>query len=505
MKDDMRKRVVQAIGASSASRGLAKVVSLLSTLVMVRLVAPEDFGLMALAMTVTGFIGFFSEIGIGTALLQRPVINNKEVNGCFSIGLVLSLALFAASLAASWPAALFFAMPALQPVMAVLGLGFFFGALNTIPGILLKRELRFQTMVWSSVVGAVVQSLVAIPLAYIGMRYWAMVGAFFAGQIVVTVWLWRVTSWRPTWPPHLREGLPILSYGLNVTYTRLLWHFYMNADKMIIGKLLNAHAVGIYDVSRSLANMPTSQITGMVINIAEPVFSRLQGDLPRLRDVFLRLNRGVTYLTFPALMGIAVVAPDLVPFLLGPDKWQAAIVPMQALCVSEAVASFSNLHSQLLISTGHVSRLVRYTGLCAVVMPLAIAVGVWVGGLPGVAFAWALVYPLLSIWLLRETLGVAGVSYFDFWRAIRQPLIGAATMVTVVAMLQLALAPLDLPLVLRLAAYIAVGALTYVTYLIVIDRDGIAEIRQVLMDVGVSPNMLRRWPFELRPRGKDMR
>ena len=467
----MRKRVVQAIGAGSASRGLAKVVSLLSTLVMARLISPEDFGLMALAMTVTGFIGFFNEIGIGAALIQRPTITQKEVNGCFGIGIVLSVALFAVVFMASWPAAVFFELPALQRVMAVLGLGFFFGAINTVPGVMLKRELRFQTMLWSSVVGAVVQSLVAIPLAYIGMRYWAMVGAFFAGQIVVTVWLWCVTTWRPSWPLHLREGRSLLSYGLSVTYTRLLWHFYMNADKMIIGKLLNAHAVGIYDVSRSLANIPTSQITGMVNSIAAPVFSRLQADPARLRDVFLRLNRGVTYLTFPALMGIAVVAPDLVPFLLGADKWQAAIVPMQALCISEVVASFSNLQSQLLISTGHVSRLVRYTGLCAVVMPLAIGLGVWAGGLLGVAFAWALVYPLLSIWLLRETLGVVGVTYLDFWRAIRQPLIGSMVMVAVVAALQYAMAPLALPLVVTLACCMAVGALTYLAYLIIIDRD----------------------------------
>lgn len=497
MSHDLRRRVVRAVGATTAGSGLAKLVSLLSTLVLARLLTPGDFGLMAIATTVTGFIGFFNEVGIGAAIVQRTELRDAEINGCFGIAMLASTLLCALAVMLSGPAAGFFDMPDLQPVLAVLGFGFFFGALNTVPVSLLRRELRLQTVLWLGVASAVVQSLVAIPLAFAGLGYWALVVSFFVGQTVSTVWFWRVAAWRPTLPMHLREGGALLGYGLNITYARVLWHIYMNADKLIVGKLLGERAVGIYDMSKSLASLPTSQISGLVTSIASPVFARLQTDLPRLQSVLLRFTRGVAYLTFPALAGIAVVAEELVMVLLGP-QWIEAVLPLQALCISELVRTVANLQTQLLISTGHVKRAVVYSALCTLVLPLAIAVGAWLGGLPGVAVAWALVYPLLALWLLGEVKTVARLGYGDFWRAVRQPLFGTVAMVLAVSVARVLMAPLSWPDAIGLGCHIAIAILAYGIYLIVADRDGLAEIRQVLDDFGVPARGLDRWPFVRR-------
>jgi O-antigen/teichoic acid export membrane protein len=494
MSDDLRRRVVRAVGASSVGRALAKVISLVSTLVLARLLTPEDFGLMAMASTVTGFIGFFNEIGIGAAIVQRKEIRTEEINGCFGIAILASALLSLLVLAISWPAAAFFDMPALQKLLSVLGLGFFFGAFNTIPISLLRKELRLQTVMWVGMSSAVVQALVAIPLAASGFGYWAIVGGFFVGQTVTTIWYWQVSTWRPSWPLRLREGRPLLAYGMNITYTRVLWHAYMNADKLIIGKLLGASSVGIYDVSRSLASLPTSQIAGLVTGIASPVFARVQADLPQLRAIQLRLTRGVAYLTFPLLAGIAVLAAELVQVLLG-SKWSEAVFPMQALCISEAVATIMNLQSQLLISTGRVNQLVRYTSACAIVMPLSIAGGAWLGGLPGVALAWATVFPLLSIWLLRQALQASGLRAITFWQAVRQPLLGSLLMVLIVYAARTLLQPMGMPDLIMLLTCIVVGVICYGAYVVFVDRDGLKELRQVLTDFGAPVGILNRWPF----------
>ena len=383
----MRRRVVRAVGANGLSSGLAKIVSLLSTLVLARLLAPEDFGLMALATTVTGVIGLFNEIGIGAAIVQRPTLRAEAIDGVFGIALIASAALCALAVMLSWPAAAFFKLPALQPVLAVLAFGFFFAAANSVPLALLRREMRFQAVLWAGFTCVVVQSATALLFGALGYRHWAIVAGFFAGQLVETLWFWRVSPWRPRWPLPLRAGRELLGYGLNITASRVLWHLYMNADKMIVGKLMNAHAVGVYDLSRSLASLPTSQITGLVVGIAAPVYARVQAEPARLQAVQLRLTRGVAYLSFPLLLGIAVLADELVAVLLGP-AWHEAALPLRALCAAEMVASIANLQSQLLISTGHVQRLLRYNLLCTVVMPLAVAAGAWSGGLRGVALAW---------------------------------------------------------------------------------------------------------------------
>lgn len=502
MSDSLRRRVVRAVGATSLGASLAKIVSLTATLVLARLLTPEDFGLMAMASTVTGFIGFFNEIGIGAAIVQRATVRKEELNGCFGIAILTSLLLSVIIFFVSWPAAQFFNMPQLQKLLNVLGLGFIFGALNTVPVALLRRELRFQTVMWLGLSSAIIQALVTIPLAAFGFGYWAIVIGFFVGQTIATLWYWRVSTWRPTWPLQLREGQTLLVYGIDITFTRVLWHAYMNADKLIVGKLLGERAVGVYDVSRSLASLPTSQISGLVTGIASPVFSRLQKDLPQLRSVQLRLTRGVAYLTFPLLAGISVTAAELVPVLLG-NRWSEAILPLQALCISEAVATVANLQAQLLISTGRAKQLVRYNLICVIVMPLSLTLGAWLQGLLGIALAWALVFPLLSVWLLRDALHASSLSVSAFWQALRQPLQGSLMMVAAVFIARYFLQPFGLPALFELLSDVATGVLTYMSYVVLFDREGLKEIRQVLSDFGVSETALCRWPFNRVPQEKS--
>ena len=492
----MRRRVVRAVGANGLTSGLAKIVSLLTTLVLARLLAPEEFGLMALASTVIGVVGLFNEIGIGAAIVQQPTLRPEAVDGVFGMALIVSAALCALAVALSWPASVFFKLPPLEMVIVVMAFGFFFAAANSVPLALLRREMRFQAVLWAGFACVVAQSLTALLFGWLGYRHWAIVAGFFAGQLVETLWFWRVSPWRPRWPLQLRAGRELLGYGLNITASRVLWHLYMNADKMIVGRLMNAHAVGVYDVSRSLAGLPTSQIAGLVVGIAAPVYARVQGDPARLQAVQLRLTRGVAYLSFPLLLGIAAMAEELVAVLLGP-QWSEAALPLRALCGAEMVACIANLQSQLLISTGHVRRLLRYNLLCTGVMPMAIAAGAWADGLRGVSLAWLSVYPLLALWLLNEALGVSKLRYRDFWRAVRQPLGGALTTAAALLLLRLAFDhgwP-EAPAALRLAAGVALGTLVYLAYLVAIDREGVAEVRQVLADIGVPAKALARWPF----------
>lgn len=492
MSGDMRRSVVRAIGSSTVISVLSKVMSLCATLVLVRLLSPGDFGLVAIATTVTGLVGFFNEIGLGSAIVQRQNVADDEIDGCFGIAMIASSILVVVTMALAWPMARFYAMPDLHAVLLALGACLYFGALNTIPLALLRKQLRFQPVLWCSAVAVLVQAAVAIPLAALGWRYWSIVVGFVAGQCATTVWYWTASRWRPGWPIKLSKGRELMGYGLNITTTRVLWHLYMNADKLIIGKLLGAHAVGVYDVSRSLSNLPTSQIAGVATNIASPVYARLQGDRQALRGAMVRLVRGVTYLALPVLGGMAVLAGPFIRTLLG-NGWGEAVWPLRALCLAEMVACVANLQTQLLISSGQVRRLVRYNLLCALVMPGALAAGAWLGGLMGVALAWAIAYPIVYAWLLREVLVQCEMPFEQFAKALAKPVAGTLWMCAVVLALQVWL-PIE-PAPLALAAGIMAGAIAYLGHVIYLDPAGLAEIRQVLLDLGVPAGRLARWPF----------
>jgi O-antigen/teichoic acid export membrane protein len=493
MSEGMRRNVVRAIGSSTVISIGSKLLSLGATLVLVRLLSPADFGLVAIATTITGVIGFFNEIGLGSAIVQRQGVSGDEVNGCFGIALIASTLLCAVTAALAWPMAHYYAMPELRDVLLVLAACLYFGALNTVPLALLRKNLRFQPVLWCGALTVVVQACVAIPLAASGARHWAIVIGFVVGQSAGTLWYWLASGWRPAWPMDLGKGRELMGYGLNITATRVLWHLYMNADKLIIGKMLGAHAVGVYDVARSLANLPTSQISGVATNIASPVYARLQADLPRLRESMLRLVRGVAYLTFPVLCGMAVLAAPLIATLLGPT-WVDAVWPLRALCVAELVASVANLQTQLLISSGHVGRLVRYNMICALVLPAALAGGAWAGGLMGVALVWAGVYPVVYLWLLREVLRVTALSWRGFAASLARPATGTAFMCAWLITAQPLLVQLQ-QAGMQLVAGIVLGALAYMAFVIYLDRAGLAEIRHVLIDLGVPAQKLAHWPF----------
>lgn len=494
MSNELRSKTVKAVGHLGLGGALGKVISLASTLLMARLLTPADYGLMAMAMVVVGFVGFFNEVGIGAAIVQKTDLTEPEVNGCFLISVLASIVLCAVTALASPLVASFFGNQRLAPMVAVLSTAFVFGAFGTVPLAFLRKEMQFGAVAGITVSAVILQSLTALLLAYLGMGPWSLVWSFITSSVVQSLGAFLLSSWRPRGRYGVREAGGIVRYGLQVTVSRVFWYLYSNADKVVIGKVLGDKALGVYDMAFSLATLPTSQITTLATNVASPLFSRLQDEHPRLNGFILHFTRGVAYATYPALIGMLVTSRELVAVLLG-DKWNTILVPFSALCVMGLIKSVDPLLSQVLIATGNAKKLSGYTLLCGIVMTLSVMGGAALGGLRGVSLVWMMVYPLLSVRLLYLVSGVTGLKMADYYRTLLRVLAGAAAMAATVllvreAFLRLGAAPLPL-----LAVEVATGAAAYLMWIVLFDRRGLGEIRQVMIDLGIAERRLARWPF----------
>lgn len=259
MSEELRGKAVRAMGLLGVGGGLGKLITMGATLILARLLSPADYGLMAMASVVLGLIGFFNEVGIGAAIVQAQNLSREAVNGCFVMALVFSCMLFLLACAAAWPVAAFYDSPELRLILPVLALGFIVGGFNTVPSAFLRKELRFSVMVRFGLILAVVQAVLTVALAVAGFGVWSLVLGGLFGQVIYAMQLFRASPWRPSFAINIREGLSLVRYGLSVTYSRVLWYIYSNADKAIIGKLLGDHSLGIYDMANSLATLPTSQ------------------------------------------------------------------------------------------------------------------------------------------------------------------------------------------------------------------------------------------------------
>jgi len=494
MNQDLRSKTIKAIGHLGLGGMLGKVVSLGVTLVMARLLSPEDYGLMAMAMVLVGFIGFFNEVGIGSAIVQKPVLEEEEVNGCFSFSMLASILLFGFTALLSMPAARFFGNPALQPMVVALATTFILGALGTVPTAFLRKNMHFKAIAGINIAALMLQSGIALALAWTGHGAWSLVWGFVASSLFQSLGAFWLSGWRPSSLRGLRAALDLVRYGLHITMTRIFWYLYSNADRVVVGRLLGDRQLGIYDMALSLATLPTSQVTTLVTNVSSPLFARLQQDLPQLRNFILHFTRGVAYVTYPALIGMLVCSHELIAVLLG-DKWSATLVPFGALCVMGLVRSVDPLLSQALISTGHAKRLTGYTLLCGIVMTLSITAGAAADGLRGVSIAWSIVYPLLSVRLLYLVSRATGLRMRDYYRCLAPVLSATLAMAAAVFGMRMLLAPLGVHALPLLIMEVATGAAVYIGWIIQFDRRGLGEIRQVMLDLGISEQRLARWPF----------
>jgi O-antigen/teichoic acid export membrane protein len=492
--DGLRSRATRAIGYLGIGGALVKVVSLGNTLVLANLLSPADYGLMALAMMVIGFIGFLNEVGIGAAIVQKENLTPSEVNGCFAIAMLISIVLFGATVLASGFIAGFFKSAQLEAMISVLAVDFIFGAISTVPMALLRKELNFKVISFLTIFTVVFQSAINLYLVMTGHGVWSLVWGFIAANFACSVGAFVLSEWRPKGRYGWREASGLVIYGLHVTLSRLFWYLYTNADKAIIGRLLGPKSLGIYDMAFSLATLPSSQVTSLVVNVASPLFSTLQNDHLRLNSVILKLTRAVTYATYPALIGMLACSRELISVTLG-AKWMDILIPFAALCLTGLIKSVDPLLTQALTSTGHVKKVSVYTGMCGILMSLALVTGALADGLRGVSLVWVAVYPLLSIKLLNDVCRLSGMKMMDYYKNLVPALAASIAMGLAVILLREILLHFHLALPLVLAIEIAGGMLTYFFWMIYIDADAIGEIRQVMIDIGLSERHFNRWPF----------
>jgi O-antigen/teichoic acid export membrane protein len=494
MQNDLRSKTIKAISHLGIGGALGKVISLGTTLLLARMLSPADYGLMEIAMMFISFVGFFNEIGIGSAIVQRPNLQQAQVNGCFAIAIASSVVLLLLVVAASRPIAHFFHHDELQAMISTLAIGFVIGAFGTVPEAFLRKEMQFKAIAGTTILSILIQSVVSIALAAAGFGVWSLVWGSLVAAAVCSIGFYLLSPWRPKGRYGIREAVDLAIYGMHVTTTRVFWFLYSNADRAVIGKLLGPALLGIYGMAFSLATLPSSQITSLVINVASPLFSKLQQDHERLCSVLIKLTRGIAYVTYPALLGMMACSHELILVVLGP-KWIDCLIPFAALCLMGLIKSIDPLLSQMLSSIGNVKKLAIYTGMCAVVMTLAFIGGAWLDGLRGVSIAWVVVYPLLSIKLLRDVSRLIGLPMLHYYRSLLPILGGAVLMAVVVQLVRLALYYAGLPVAAILVLEVLAGALTYALWIIYGDRDAMLEIRQILRDLGINSPRFERWPF----------
>lgn len=455
----LRQQVVSGVGWKIATVAVVQVTRIVVGVILARLLVPRDFGLASMALLFVGVASVFTDLSFGQALIARREISDRDRSTAFWTTLAAGALCCGGGVAAAPLVADFFSTPAVSHLFAVTSILFLITSFSSTQIALLTRELRFRSLQLREMAGTVLGGVVGVALASAGLGAWAIVVQALTAEGVSLVLVWRFSSWRPTATWSAESFRRLGGFAGKTSGARVLGYVNLNADNFLIARFLGAAPLGVYSVAYNVMFAPLARLATPIQQVLFPAFALIAADRPRAGAAWLRGSRIVAAITVPAFVGLAVVAPDFVPVVLG-HRWHKAIPVLQLLCIAGLSQSLQTLNHSMLQALDRAGALLAFMIFSATLTVSAFAIGLhWgvVGVAAGFAVARTTVLPVFTTIVSRA----AQTSVLAFVTAVRPVLEVSAAMGALALGLRLGLEDVGAPAGLRLAAVVLFGAAAY--------------------------------------------
>lgn len=395
---------------------LQTVVSLGSTVVVARILTPEDFGLLATAMIFVGFAEIISNVGMGSAVIQRKDLDEAKIRTATTLSVLLGLLLLAGIWLVSEPIALFFGDPRIGPVVRVLGFAVLLSALSTVSRGLIMRRMDFRRLFFIDSAGHIIGYVgVVITLALLGYGVWSMVLGTLATNFLGALFSFLSEPFRMTLSPKRDDLRTLLSYGGGMSLSSVVGYFARKSDYFVIGKFLDQAMLGLYNRAYHLINLPLRKITGTLGSVMFASYAEVQDNLPRLRQVYLRVLSVTSLITFPVFIGMLVCGEYVITGLYG-ERWAAAVPVFQVLCLMGLVRLVLVLTGPVVQAMGYVHAEMRRQLVFFVILVCGAIVAAQYG-ITEVAVSVVVATAWLYVSMARLAIRLLDASWGEFLRA----------------------------------------------------------------------------------------
>jgi O-antigen/teichoic acid export membrane protein len=315
----------------------------------------------------------------------------------------------------------------------------------------------------AEIVAALVALAVQAGLAFAGAGVWALVTGMLMTNLLLTIMTFSFVDWRPGLRWGSTRFKEMLRYSFAALGSRLFAGVYAQVDAVILGKLFGEVVLGFYSMAKQIALLPVYKVSAVVNQLATPVMAGLQHDAGQMRGALLRQMRLVTCLTMPLCVGLALVADDFIRVVLT-DKWLPAVPALQILCLFSAWQSFSVMLPPVLFARYREGFMFWWNASLLLVMPLAFWAGAAWNGAVGMALAWITIYPMVTLFQIREVMKELNLSWTTIGIQLRPIMIATVIMISTISLIRYAF-PLGDSVsneIFRLAATSVIGAFIYV-------------------------------------------
>jgi O-antigen/teichoic acid export membrane protein len=335
--------------------------STLFMLFLARLLAPEAFGLVAMAAVVFELANIFINSGFGTALIRSKTVSDADLNTVFYTNLLLSGLVYAMLFLGAPYVAGFYSQPELTTLIQVMGLVVFINAAKVVQTAVLSREMDFKSQMKANALSVAVSGTLAVTAAWHGWGVWSLAVQMLSASLISGLVLWFVSQWRPALQFSGESFSRLFRFGRNLLAEGMLSVLYQNSYILVIGRFFSAEVTGLYFLAKKISNLVSQQLTVAVQQATFPALSTLQDDNEALRQKYRQIMQLMMFLISPIMALLAGLSPTFF-VLLFDERWVTAVPYLQLLCVVGALYPVHALNVNLLNVKGR-SDLVLKVGL----------------------------------------------------------------------------------------------------------------------------------------------
>jgi PST family polysaccharide transporter len=379
----LRAKATRAVAWSGISQLVIFATQFTVNVATARLLAPEDFGLVAMVTVFTGFAALFVDMGLGLALVQIPVLERRHENTVFWLQLLMGVAMGLVTLAAGPALGWFYGDDRVVLIAIALSPSFLLLSLGYVQIKLDQRRVSFRRVAIVEMLSDVAAGIVAVTMAWRGFGAWSLVARPLVAAATQSGFLWLSSSWRPAFQIDREAARELWGFGRGFTMTVLLNYWTKRAGDLLVGRSLGAVELGYYNRSYALMLQPITQVTSVFMRVLFSVMSRVQTDTDKVRVAYLEGVSMIALVTAPLTIGIIALADPFIVGLLG-EPWRPMTVTLQLFCAAGLINSLDSTAMHLFLVRGDSSGLFRWRALTAVITIASF----WVGsfwGLEGVA------------------------------------------------------------------------------------------------------------------------
>jgi len=350
--ENLSQRAVRSGFWVFSLRIVQQLFSLARLVILARILAPHDFGLLGIALLTMATLETFSQTGFQAALIQKKEDIKSHLDAAWTVLILRGFILFAILYFIAPYAATFFNAPEAKPIIQVIGFAILLQAFTNIGVIYFQKELEFNKEFIYQFAGTLADFIVAVSAVLILRNVWALVFGLLAGNFARFVVSYFIHPYRPHLSSDLGKAKELFGFGKWILGSSILIFLLTQGDDIFVGKLLGATALGFYQMAYRISNIPATEITHVISQVTFPAYSKLQDNIPKLREAYLKVLQVTAFLSFPIAGLIFVLAPDFTKIFLG-EKWMPMVPAMQVLAIFGVTRALNATNGPIFYALGN--------------------------------------------------------------------------------------------------------------------------------------------------------